>query len=78
MSGRLPRITGKQLVRSLTKTGFLVKRIEGSHYILQKQFPEGTVTIPVPVHAGKVIKPGLMNHILRKARLSPEELHRFL
>jgi len=71
---RLPRLTGKELLRSLKRHGFIEKRVQGSHHILQKSFPEETVTIPVPVHAGKIIKPGLLNHILRKARLSPEDL----
>lgn len=75
---KLPRITGKQLVRALIKTGFVCKRIEGSHHILQKSFPEETVTIPVPVHAGKIIKPGLFKHILRKTRLSVEDISQLL
>ncbi len=71
----LPRITGKELLRVLKKIGFECKRIEGSHHILQKNFPEGKVTIPVPVHAGKIIKPGLMQHILHKARLTVDQLN---
>jgi len=74
MSQRLPRITGKELVRTLKKSGFVCKRIEGSHHIMQKTFPDATVTIPVPVHSGKIIKLGLLNHILRKARISAEEI----
>ena len=74
MSARLPRITGKQLIRALAKTGFSLKRIEGSHNILQKTFADETVTIPVPVHSGKIIKLGLLNHILRKSRMSVDEL----
>jgi predicted RNA binding protein YcfA (HicA-like mRNA interferase family) len=73
---RLPRITGKELVRILKKDGFVCKRIEGSHHILQKTFPDETVTIPVPVHAGKIIKLGLLNHILRKSRLTIEQFNR--
>ncbi|MFC1632246.1 type II toxin-antitoxin system HicA family toxin [Candidatus Omnitrophota bacterium] len=74
MSPRLPRVTGKQLAKALKKAGFICKRIEGSHHIMQKTFLEGTATIPVPVHSGKTIKLGLLNHILRKARLSVEDL----
>ena len=73
---RLPRITGKELVRKLKKDGFVCKRIEGSHHILQKTFPDETVTIPVPVHAGKIIKLGLLKHVLRKARLSVDQFNR--
>lgn len=78
MSPRLPRVTGKQLVKALKKADFACMRIEGSHHIMQKTFPEETVTIPVPIHSGKIIKLGLLNHILRKARLSVDDLVRFL
>jgi predicted RNA binding protein YcfA (HicA-like mRNA interferase family) len=72
---RLPRITGKELIKALKKSGFICNRIEGSHHILQKHFSDQIVTIPVPVHSGKIIKLGLLNHILRKARLTVEELN---
>lgn len=72
----LPRITGKELAAALKKAGFACKRIEGSHHILQKIFPDETVTIPVPVHAGKIIKLGLLNHILRKSRLTIDQFNR--
>lgn len=75
---KLPRITGKKLVAALKKNGFVCKRIEGSHHILQKAFADEKVTIPVPVHSGKIIKLGLLKHILRKTRLSSEEFSRFL
>jgi predicted RNA binding protein YcfA (HicA-like mRNA interferase family) len=45
---------------------------------MQKVFPEETITIPVTVHSGKVIKLGLLNHILRKSRLSIEDPIRLL
>lgn len=45
---------------------------------MQKAFREEKVTIPVPVHSGKIIKLGLLNHILRKARLSIDELIKLL
>ncbi len=78
MTPRLPRLTGKQLVKALKKAGFICNRIEGSHHIMQKTFAEGTVTIPVPVHSGKIIKLGLLNHILRKTRLSTNDLVKLL
>ena len=74
---RLPRITGKELVRALKKYGFVCKRIEGSHHIMQKAFSDEIVTIPVPVHAGKIIRPGLLNHVLRKARLDIDQFNKF-
>lgn len=72
---RLPRIEGITLVRAMEREGFIVARIKGSHYIMQKTFEDGTtVTVPVPVHAGHIVKVGTLGGILRKARISRERL----
>ena len=72
---RLPRIDGRTLVRAMERDGFKVVRIKGSHFILQKIFPDSeVVTIPVPVHAGRIVKVGTLSGILRKARISRERL----
>ena len=68
---RLPRITGKQLVRVLREHGFQVVRIKGSHYRLRHA--DGRVTT-VPVHAGEVIGPGLLRQILRDTALTIDDL----
>lgn len=76
---RLPRIEGRALVRVMERDGFEVVRIKGSHFILQKTFADGkVVTIPVPVHAGRVIKVGTLSGILRKARINRERLRTLL
>ena len=76
---KLPRIKGRDLVKAMERDGFEVVRIKGSHYILQKIFPDGErVTIPVPVHAGHIIKVGTLSGILRKARITREQLTELL
>ena len=59
---RLPRLTGKEITRTLTKAGFEVARIKGSHHFLLH--PDGRATV-VPVHPGEIIGPGLLTKILR-------------
>jgi len=72
---RLPRIEGSKLVKAMQKDGFFVARIEGSPYIMQKVFESGEkVTVPVPVHRGKILKLGTLNGILRKAGIDRERL----
>ena len=72
---RLPRIEGRALIRAMERDGFEVVRVKGSHFILQKTFADGEVmTIPVPVHAGRIIKVGTLSGILRKARIGRERL----
>ena len=51
---RLPRITGKRLLKALHKAGFDVIRIRGSHHFLQHA--DGRATV-VPMHAWRGNRP---------------------
>ena len=72
---RLPALTGKQLLAALQPLGFETLRVKGSHHFLRH--PDGRTTV-VPIHAGEMVGPGLMNSILRQVKLSREDLQRFL
>jgi predicted RNA binding protein YcfA (HicA-like mRNA interferase family) len=67
---RLPRITGREVISALKKTGFEVTRIKGSHHFVRHPDGRGTV---VPVHAGETIGPGLLTSILRDCELDRDE-----
>lgn len=54
----------KELLKLLKKNGWKVKRIQGSHHILEKN---GKMEV-VPVH-GKEIPSGLLNAILKRTDL---------
>ena len=72
---KLPQVKGAELVRALEKAGFLVVRQRGSHVQLRRVEPDGRVTtFPVPVHAGRTMKRGLLHGILRKAGMDLEQL----
>ena len=66
-----PALTGKVLLAALTRAGFRVARIKGSHHILKH--PDGRMTI-VPVHAGETIGTGLLSKILQDCDLTREKL----
>lgn len=68
---RLPRITGREVIAALRKTGFEVARIKGSHHFLRHTDGRGTV---VPVHSGETIGPGLLAAILRDCEIGRDEL----
>jgi predicted RNA binding protein YcfA (HicA-like mRNA interferase family) len=68
---KLPRITGRQLIHILSKAGFELVRVKGSHHVLSH--PDGRRTV-VPVHRGEVIGPGLLSQILRDCEMNREEL----
>ena len=75
---KLPRITGRELVKALQKEGFEITRQKGSHVQMSKYVDGEKLTFPVPVHTGKIIKQGTLKGILRKANISVEKLQTLL
>jgi predicted RNA binding protein YcfA (HicA-like mRNA interferase family) len=75
MSGKLPSLTGAEVVRALERAGFGIARIRGSHHFLRH--PDGRSTV-VPIHAGESIGPGLMSKILRDGGLDREQFRGLL
>ncbi len=71
----LPRLKGKEIVRTLERAGFIVDRTRGSHVRLKH--PDGRVT-SVPVHAGEIVGPGLLRSILRDVEMSVEDFLKLL
>ena len=59
-------LTGKQVVKLLQDSGWVVDRIAGSHYIMVKQ---GFKPIVIPVHSGNDLPKGLLHAILKQAGL---------
>lgn len=57
----LPVISGKDLLRILTRQGFVVLRQRGSH--VRIRHPDGRVTT-IPVHTGATLPRGLLHKIL--------------
>lgn len=74
MPGRsLPAVSGKRVVQALTKAGFYVERVAGSHYILAFR-EDHSRYVSVPVHGNRDLKRGTLRSILRQAHLSPDQL----
>jgi len=75
--GRLPTVSGARVVRALTKSGFVVNRIVGSHHVLVHP-TDPTRTVTVPVHSGRDLKPGTLRAIIRQASFTIEEFRELL
>ena len=75
MSGKLPALTGAQVIRALERAGFVVLRTRGSHNFLRHL--DGRTTV-VPVHAGETIGPGLVNKILHDCGFDREQFRSLL
>lgn len=63
MSNKLPIISGKEFIKFLESLGFVISRINGSHYRLKH--PDGRVTT-VPVHKNDDLPKGLLRKIIRE------------
>ncbi len=69
---KLPVLSGKEVVKILSRIGFAHIRTSGSHAILNKQTPNGKVTVPVPLH--KELAKGTLKSIMRQVNMSLEDL----
>ncbi|MCC6948702.1 MAG: type II toxin-antitoxin system HicA family toxin [Bradyrhizobiaceae bacterium] len=77
MAGKLPVVDGKRVVRALTRAGFVIDRIAGSHHMLV--FPSDPArAVTVPVHARRDLKPGTLHSIIRQAGFTVEEFKKLL
>ena len=70
---KLPVLSGKDVIKALSKIGFNHVRTKGSHAILNKlDEQKGKITIPVPLH--KELAKGTLKSIMKQADLSLEGL----
>ena len=65
----LPRISGRECVKALTKAGFYQKRQVGSHIILRRDDPFAQVVVPDHAELDR----GTLRAIIRQAGLSVTE-----
>lgn len=72
---KLPRLTAREIISVLERSGFSLVRQSGSHMIYKNaQGKRATV----PFHAGKILHPKIVKSILRDAGLTQEDLERLL
>jgi len=76
-AGGLPVVSGSRVVHALTRSGFVVDRIVGSHHVLVR-LNDPTRTVTVPVHGNRDLKPGTLRAIIRQAGFTVEEFREFL
>lgn len=73
---KLPLLTAKELVKILSKAGFMCKRQEGSHMFFEHA--DGRTTT-VPNHPGEEIDRGLLNKIIKHdLKMTREEFLRLI
>jgi predicted RNA binding protein YcfA (HicA-like mRNA interferase family) len=73
MSGAgLPVVSGRQVIQALSRAGFVIDRIVGSHHVLVHP-RDARRTVIVPVHGGRDLKRGTLRSIIRQAGLTVDE-----
>ncbi len=72
----LPVLSGKKVVKALTKVGFSVVRKRGKHFRLNKTIKHGTIKLTVPDH--KTLKKKTLATIIKASGLTTEEFKKLL
>jgi predicted RNA binding protein YcfA (HicA-like mRNA interferase family) len=73
----LPTAGGYRVVRALTRAGFVVDCIVGSHHVLVHP-ADSARTVTVPVHGNRDLKPGTLRAIIRQAGFTVDEFRELL
>jgi predicted RNA binding protein YcfA (HicA-like mRNA interferase family) len=68
---KMPRISGKEMLKILSLFGFEVIRQKGSYVVLKKQTKNGEFGTVVPMH--KELAEGTIRGILKQAKISIED-----
>ncbi|MGH2460018.1 MAG: type II toxin-antitoxin system HicA family toxin [Chloroflexota bacterium] len=77
VSPRAPRVTDREIVRSLELGGWSMHHVAGSHYFMRHPNHPGR-RVTVAVHAGEAIKRKSLRSILDEAGLSSAHLRELL
>jgi predicted RNA binding protein YcfA (HicA-like mRNA interferase family) len=70
----LPRISGRECVKALSKAGFFVRRQQGSHIVLRRNEPFSQLVVP----DHKELDRGTLRAIIRQAGLSVEQFNKLI
>jgi predicted RNA binding protein YcfA (HicA-like mRNA interferase family) len=68
----MKQISGKDFAKILEHNGWELIRIKGSHYIYEKHGYEEVIS--VPIHGNKTLRPGLLLHLMKIAKLSEKDI----
>jgi predicted RNA binding protein YcfA (HicA-like mRNA interferase family) len=72
---KLPRLTARQIVAVLEKSGFSLARQSGSHMIYKNAAGK---RVTIPFHASRILHPKILKSILRDADITVEMLDELL
>jgi predicted RNA binding protein YcfA (HicA-like mRNA interferase family) len=65
-------ISGRAFARLIERRGWVLLRVNGSHYIYGK--PGSPTRLSVPIHGNSALKTGLLRHLMKLTDLSDDDL----
>jgi predicted RNA binding protein YcfA (HicA-like mRNA interferase family) len=68
----LKQVSGRDFAKLLKKNSWELKRIHGSHHIHTKTGKKERISLPV--HGNKLLKTGLLKHLMKIAEINEHEL----
>jgi predicted RNA binding protein YcfA (HicA-like mRNA interferase family) len=68
---KLPRLSGRELIKILATFGFVQIRQKGSHIIMKKQTAKGEIGAVIPDH--KELAEGTLKGVLKQAQITVDE-----
>ena len=68
---KLPRVSGREVIRRLKRAGYVATRQRGDHVRLEKQDYQTVTKITVPLH--KELKTGTLLRIIKDAGLTRDD-----
>ena len=73
---KLPVVSGKDLIKALEKSGFVVLRQKGSHVSMEKHDADTHWRTIVPMH--RELRPGTLHDILKQTGITRDDLMKLL
>ncbi|MFC1551721.1 type II toxin-antitoxin system HicA family toxin [Candidatus Latescibacterota bacterium] len=73
---KTPELSYTVIVRALQRNGWSIVRQKGSHIRLHKHNGDELLKLTVPAH--KPVKRSTLSHIIKQARLTPNEFEKLL
>lgn len=68
---KLPVVSGREVIKALTKVGFRQSRCSGRHIILKKAVDDGAFIITIPLQ--KELARGTLMSIIRQSGMTKEQ-----
>lgn len=73
---KLPVLSGREIVKALSKAGFNISRQRGSHLLMIKFVKDSKLIVVIPMH--REVDPGTLLSIIAQASMTREEFLKLL